>query len=89
MRPRTIQRFNDLKERIKKRHPSQYSGQGTSPNWPLDYRNDAKELEKAGQYDHSLTLVMLDAFMSAGGRDNETYRFPLHGIKKELNEKFS
>ena len=86
IQPRTIQRFNNIKERIKKRHPSQYSGENLS-KLAIDFRQDARELSKAGQYDHSLTLDMLKIFLLAGGKDNEAFRFNLRGIKKKLDKK--
>ena len=86
VQPRTIQRFNNIKERIKKRHPSQYAGEDLS-KLAIDFRQDARELSKAGQYDHSLTLDMLKIFLLAGGKDNEAFRFNLRGIKRNLDKK--
>ena len=86
LRHRTIQHFSTIKDRIKKRHPSQYAGEDLS-KLAIDFRNDAKELDNAGQYDHNLTLNMLDAFLAAGGRDNEDFRFTLRGLKKDLSKK--
>jgi hypothetical protein len=82
----SIERFEQLKESIKKRHPSQYGGQDLSA-LATDFRKDARELVIAGQYDHNLTLRMLDAFLEGGGKGNEDFRYPLRAIKKELNAK--
>ena len=86
LRHRTIQHFTTIKDRIKARLPSQYAGEDLS-KLAIDFHNDAKELENAGQYDHNLSLNMLDSFLSAGGRDNEDYRYTLRGLKKDLSKK--
>ena len=80
----SIERFEDLKAQIKKRHPSQYPGQNLE-SLAADFRRDAKELVTAGHYDHNLSLNMLEAFLKAGGPTNEDYRFPLRSLKARLD----
>jgi hypothetical protein len=79
----SIDRYEHLKARIKTRRPSQYSGQDMT-QLASAFRQDAKELEIAGQYDHNLTLHMLDAFLEGGGSGNEDFRYPLRGLKEHL-----
>lgn len=71
----SIERFEELRTRIKSRHPSQYPGENIE-SLVQDYRADAMALEVAGQYEHNLTLAMIKSFLKAGGKDNEEYRFP-------------
>ena len=79
----SIDRYEHLKARIKSRKPSQYPGQDMT-QLASAFRQDAKELEIAGQYDHNLTLHMLDAFLEGGGSGNEDFRYPLRGLKEHL-----
>ena len=81
----SIERFKDLKQKIKKRHPSQYSGENLG-QLATDFRRDAQELTTAGQYDHNLTRTMLKTFLLAGGSKNEDHRYPLRAIKQELDK---
>jgi hypothetical protein len=85
IRSTSIDRFEQLKNRIKQRKPHQYSGQDLS-KMASDLRAEARELEIAGQYDHNLTLHMLDAFLEGGGNNNEDFRFPLRGLKDKLSK---
>ena len=81
----SVERFEDLKLAIKKRHPSQYSGENLE-QLAADFRKDARELTTVGQYDHNLTLSMIKIFLLAGGAGNEDFRFPLRSIKQELEK---
>ena len=81
----SVERFEDLKLTIKKRHPSQYAGENLE-QLAADFRKDARELTTVGQYDHNLTLSMLKIFLLAGGSGNEDFRFPLRSIKQELEK---
>ena len=85
IRSTSIDRFENLKHRIKARKATQYPGQNLTL-MAADLRADAKELDIAGHYDHSLTLHMLDAFLEAGGSNNEDYRYDLRVIKATLND---
>ena len=83
----SIGQFEAIKTRIKSRDPNNYSGQdilklGTA------FRDDAKLLVQAGQYDHNLTLVMIDAFLKAGGDsgDGDFFRFKLFQFKSDLGK---
>ena len=85
IRSTSIDRLENLKVRIKSRKPTQYAGQDIS-KMASEIRADALELEIAGQYDHNITLHILDAFLEAGGPNNEDYRFPLRTLKAKLSE---
>ena len=67
IRPCGITRIETLKDSIRSRNPRQHPGQNISL-LVKDYLEDANELEKAGQYDHSLTRSMLKAFLNARGK---------------------
>ena len=81
----SIERFENLKSSIKMRLPSQYSGENLEL-LAAQFRKDALELTTAGQYDHHLTLSMLDTFLIAGGTGNEDFRFSLRSTKERLEE---
>jgi hypothetical protein len=80
----SIERFENLRNRIKTRSASNYSGEDIEL-LAVDFRRDALELVTAGQYDHNLTLSMLKIFLMAGGANNGNYQFPLRLLKKDLN----
>jgi hypothetical protein len=81
----SVERFEDLKLRIKSRLPAQYPGENLE-DLGRDFRRDATELITAGQYDHNLTLTMLKIFLQAGGRGNEDFRFALRMRKQSLDQ---
>lgn len=80
----SIDRFEHLKTRIKTCKPHQFAGQDLS-KMSLDLQASARELSIAGQYDHNLTLHMLESFLEAGGPNNEDFRFELRGLKQKLS----
>ena len=82
----SIDRYEQMKRRIQGRHPSQYAGQNLV-GLVEDFCTDAKQLTTAGQYDHSLTLYMLQTFLKAGGDGTagEAFRFPLLTLKIKLD----
>ena len=51
-----------------------------------DLHDAPKTLLSAGQYDHNLTLKMINAFLKAGGDGNEDHRFPLCSVKLALSQ---
>jgi hypothetical protein len=81
----SIKCIEDLKATIKARHPSQYAGENIEM-LASDFRKDACELTTAGQYDHNLTLTMLETFLLAGGSGNENFRFQLRTTKQKLDQ---
>ena len=85
IRSTSIDRFENLKLSIKSRKPTKYPGQDIS-KMASDLRADAQQLDIAGQYDHNLTLHMLDSFMEAGGSNNEDFRYPLRALKVKLGD---
>ena len=66
IQPHRVTRFENLKEKIRSHAANQYPGDNISL-LTADYLLDAKELDKAGQYDHSLTRSMMLAFIGTGG----------------------
>jgi hypothetical protein len=82
----SIDKYDDIKNRIKARSPDQYPGQDLE-KLGTDYRKDAKILEAAGQYDHSITLHMLKTFLKAGGDgiQAENFRHPLRNMQFKLD----
>jgi hypothetical protein len=81
----SIECFEDLKVAIKARRPSQYAGENLEA-LAADYQKDVRELTTAGQYNHNLTLTMLNTFHLAGGAGNEDFRFPLRSTKQKLDQ---
>jgi hypothetical protein len=82
----SIDRYEQMKKRIQGRHPSQYAGQDLV-RLVEDFCMDAKQLTTAGQYNHTLTLRMLQTFLKAGGvgTTGEAFRFPLRTMKIKLD----
>ena len=46
----------------------------------------ALELQNDGQYKRNLTLTMLNAYLVAGGTDNEDYCYSLCGLTSRLDD---
>ena len=82
----SINKFETIKDRIKKCLPSQYKGQDII-KLSQDFQTDAKELTIAGQYDHNLTLKILQIFLLAGGNGSEAARYhhKLCNLETKLN----
>ena len=85
IRSSSLSRFDHLKTTIREKKASSYAGQDLT-KLASDLQEAAKELDTAGQYDHNLTLVMLDTFLDAGGAGNEDFRYPLRALKLKLEE---
>ena len=66
----SVDRFNNMKDRIRNAKPTDYAGQDLA-QLATAFLKDAKELTAAGQYDHNLTLKMMDNFLLAD-MDEET-----------------
>ena len=82
----SIDYCNTIKQRIRSRHPSQYPGQNLA-QMAIDFRADIKELEIAGQYEHNLSLIILEAFLSAGGSQPlEQYKHSLRILHDKLED---
>jgi hypothetical protein len=81
----SIERYEQLKKSIKDRKATQYAGQDIE-KMSKDLRDASDTLISAGQYDHNLTLSMVEAFLEAGGENNEDFRFPLRSIKQKLDQ---
>jgi hypothetical protein len=84
VRSTSIDRFDDLKAKLRTRKATDYAGQNVD-ELSKAYKKDATELTSAGQYEHNLTLHMLKVFLEAGGRSNESYRFELRLMKRSLD----
>ena len=70
----SINRFDKVKDRIKTRKISNYSGENME-SIASDFLVDYKDLHGGQMYDPSLTLTMLNMIMEAGGTSNEDFRF--------------
>jgi hypothetical protein len=82
----SIDYCNTIKHKIRNRHPSQYPGQDLA-QMAIDFRADVRELEIAGQYEHNLSLIILEAFLSAGGSQPlEEYKHSLRILHDKLEE---
>ncbi len=81
------EKYENLKNQIKARKPTQYSGQDLH-QLADHFRDDAKVLETAGCYDHNLTLEMVKIFLSAGGSGEkaEDFRFALRDMRTKLDK---
>lgn len=83
----SIDYCNTLKQKIRSRQPSQYPGQDLA-QMAIDFRADVDELVTAGQYEHNLSLIILEAFLSAGGSQPlEEYKHSLRILHDKLEEK--
>ena len=83
----SIEKYEELKSRIKARHPSQYSGENLAKLCE-HFSDDAKLLIDAGMYDHTLTLNMIKIFSQAGGEGKlaEDFRYETRSLKKQVND---
>jgi len=81
----SVQRFEDLKLAIKHRAPTQFAGENLE-SLAARFKKDADELMLAGQYDHNLTLTMINIFLTAGGDGNETFQYPLRATHSKLED---
>ena len=84
IRSTSSERYAKIKLRLQNRKPTMYPGQNLTM-MASDMRADAKILETARQYEHSLTQLMLDNFLEAGGSNNEDFRYPLRAVKVRLD----
>ena len=83
----SIDYCNTIKQKIRSRQPSQYPGQDLAL-MAIDFRADVQELEIAGQYEHNLSLIILEAFLSAGGSQPlEEYKHSLRILHDKLQER--
>ena len=82
----SMERFDSMKDRVKSRKITDYDGENVELI-VTDYLADWDQLHSASMYDHNLTLNMLNTILSAGGADNEGFKFPLRSIKIKLEDK--
>ena len=80
----SIESFEVLKNTLKACRAMDYPGQDIS-KLAMQFHLDAQTLENAGQYMENLTLDMVNAFLAAGGRENEDFRFGLRMMKEHLH----
>jgi hypothetical protein len=83
----SIEVFEEIKNHIKARHPSQYSGENLAKLGD-HFVDDATLLESAGQYNHNLMLHMVKIFLQAGGEGKlaEDFRHEIRTLKKSVND---
>ena len=79
----SIDRFEEIKNRIKRRSLKDCAGQNVE-SLCSDHLNDCLELEGAESCDNALTMKMLKTIMMGG---NEDFRFNLRSVKKDLDGK--
>lgn len=77
--------YDKLKAQIKARRPSQYPAEDLE-TLARDFRQDARELDKASQYEHKLTLEMVKIFLMACGDSNEDFKHPIRQVKEKLTK---
>ena len=87
MRSVSMDRFDDIKDKIKKKKPSDYSGENIEDLCSY-FQDEAEELSIAGQYDHNLTKHMLENILLGGGVGGsaDTFRHPLRNLQIELDQ---
>jgi hypothetical protein len=90
MQSTNIMRFSILVTRLKNRKATDYPSQNLQ-SLARDYIQDATELLKAGQYDQTYTLVMMQTFVSAGGTGDlaENFRHKLRDLKDRVETQVS
>jgi hypothetical protein len=83
----SIEVFEEIKNRIKACHPSQYSGENLA-KLDENFVDDATLLESAGQYDHNLMLHMVKIFLQAGGEGKlaEDFSHEIRTLKKSVSD---
>ena len=82
----SMERFGAIKDNIRSRKVTDFPGENVE-KIVSDYLSDWEHLDSASMYEHNLTMVMLNAILSAGGTDNEGFRFPLRSLKVKLESK--
>ena len=83
----SVEQFDDIKEVIKKLKPSGYAGENLE-TMMRDYRELARELTTAGQYDHNnLTLRIVKSTLDAKamGVHGQSFKHKLHELQEKLN----
>ena len=75
-----------MKSTIRHLNPQQFQGQNIE-QLGTEYIKMAEELDNAGYYEHSLTLNMVDGFLSANADKKGTYHFKLNKLRSLVDEK--
>ncbi|CAJ1959927.1 unnamed protein product [Cylindrotheca closterium] len=81
----SIHYFEGLKTNIRKRKPSQYSGEDIA-QMAEDNKEDANELTIAGQYEFNLNNVMVDNFLEASRAEHNSYRHEMLNVSAKMNK---
>jgi hypothetical protein len=83
----SIEVFEEIKNRIKARHPLQYCCGENLAKLGEHFVDDATLLESASQYDHNLTLHMVKIFLLAGreGKLAEYFRHEIRTLQKSVS----
>lgn len=85
IRSSSIVRLEDLKKQLREIVASNYAGENIT-SMVRDILNLAKELDAAGQYDHTLTHAITENLLAAGGENNEKYRYKLRQKDEALDD---
>jgi hypothetical protein len=80
----SIKYFNSIKAVLQECKIFTYSGQNDQ-SLATGFHRDAKELLATSLYKHSLTLIMLKAFLKAGGTGDGTNLYSLCSVKQKLD----
>jgi hypothetical protein len=81
----SIDMYQDMKNQIQVLKPAHNVGQNIQ-TLTRDFKHLAELPESAGQYKHTLTLVMLESLQTGGGDGNQAYTLPLLMLQMQLNE---
>ena len=82
---KSINKYNSIVDKLRKKSLADYEGQDVEA-LAESYRHDYDILNGACQYDHKLTLHMVETFMEGGGSRNDDFKHPLRKIKDKLEE---
>ena len=81
----SITRFTVIKQEIRNLKPSSYAGQNIQ-ELSRDIIEKATELDCAGYFDHTLSLAMVENFLSADGDTTGSFAFEMNLLRRSVDE---
>ena len=81
----TAKTYDDMKEVLRLKRPQNYSGQDIE-QMSGDVLVLAKELDNAGYYVHSLTLNIVDSFLSASQDPQGTFHHAMNTLRTKVDD---
>ncbi|CAJ1969878.1 unnamed protein product [Cylindrotheca closterium] len=81
----SIHYFEGLQTNIRKRKPSQYSGEDIA-QMAEDNKEDTNELTIAGQYEFNLNNVMVDNFLEASRAEHNSYCHEMLNVSAKIDK---